>query len=412
MVEQISQTFDISRLRSTEFITNPHSILHELRNTAPIIYVEMYGIGTWWLSRYNDVTSCLSDPRLFQMAPRLMVASIFTLPDEQQEQFDRLVKIMSKWLLAINPPEHTRLRHLLSPYFSPAALQQLRPRIEKIVDSLLARLQDRGKFDLIADFAYPLPAIAIGEIIGVPEEKQELIIRCSDLIASELGLKASLQGLEATQQASIELTEYLRELLGERRKNPREDLLSAIARSQTEGEVLSDDEILAECHMLLFAGHETTRYLIRNGVATLLKHPKQLQLLREHPELMRSAIEEILRYESPLFATSRVVAADTDFCGQPMQKDQVVLSLIAAANRDPAQFENPDCFDIAREPNKHIAFGGGSHFCLGANLARMEAEIAFHKLFEQMPNLHLAPESEKDLATFGLRHLNSLFLSC
>lgn len=208
MVEQISPTFDTSRLKSREFIKNPHPLLHELRKRAPIIYVEMYGIGAWWLSRYHDATSCLSDPRLFQMAPRLMVASIFTLPDEQQQQFDRLVKIMSKWLLAINPPEHTRLRHLLNPYFSPASLQQLRPRIEKIVDALIDRLQAQvqaqGKFDAIADFAYPLPAIAIGEIIGIPEEKQELIIRCSDLIASELGLKVSLPGLEATQQATIE----------------------------------------------------------------------------------------------------------------------------------------------------------------------------------------------------------------
>jgi len=403
------QIFDTSRLTSPEFVRNPYPVLRELRDRSPVLYVEMYGTSAWWLLRYEDVTSCLGNHRLFRMDPKLMVASVFNLPKLWQKQFDPLVNIMSKWLLAINPPEHTYLRQMMSHSFTVATLERMRSRIEQIVDLLLDRVEKKGQFDLIRDLAYPLPAAVISEIIGVAEEKQDLIIRCSDLIVSELGLKASQKGLHKTQQASLELTDYLRRLLTERRKHPGDDLLSMATQAEVEGQRLSDDEILAECHMLLFAGHETTRYLIRNGVVTLMRHPEQLQLLKQHPELMKAAVEEVLRYESPLFSTSRVVATDTGIYGQAMKQGQVVMAVLAAANRDPAQFEEPDRFDIRRDRVKQVAFGGGIHFCLGANLARLEAEIAFQKLFERLPNLSFTT-GDRDEALV-LRHTASLPLN-
>ena len=388
---------------------NPYPILREMREVEPVVHVEMSGVGSWWLLRYGDVTSCLSNHRLFQMDPKLMVAPVLELPRLWQRQFAPLVKIMSKWLLAINPPEHTYLRHMMSQYFTIASLEQLRSRIREIVVFLLDRVQEKGQFDLIKDLAYPLPAAVISEIMGVSEEKRELIIRCSDLIVSELGLKVSPQGLAETQRVSLELTDYLRGLLAERRRNPGDDLLSMAAQAEVDGEAIGDDEILAECHMLLFAGHETTRYLIRNGVVTFLRHSEQLTLLRRQPQLMKSAVEEVLRYESPLFSTSRVVAEDTDLYGKLMKKGEVVLLVLAAANRDPERFEAPDRFDIGRDRIKQLAFGGGVHFCLGANLARMEAEIAFQELFQRMPNLQFASEDEGHALV--LQHADSLLLS-
>jgi cytochrome P450 len=382
-----------------EFVADPYPTYHRLRAEDPVHHSPL---GFWVLTRYPDVMGMLRDPRLIKEPIAAFVAARFGMavpPGLGLSMLDR------------DPPDHTRLRGLVSKAFTPKALESLRPHIQQIVDDLLAHAAGKGRMDLIEEFAYPLPVRVICEMLGVPVADHERfkqwgldIARGLDAIMlppeSEVA-KRSMAGRHA-------LAAYFRELIAERRAAPRDDMLSALIAAEEAGDKLNEEELLATCILLLVAGHETTVNLIGNGTLALLRHPDQLRKLRENPGLIGSAVEELLRYDGPVQRTARIPSEDVTIGGQTIGKGEMVMPFLGAADRDPAQFQDPDRLDITRSDNRHIAFGMGIHFCLGAPLARMEGQIALNTLVQRLPKLGLAtdrPEFRQSLTLRGLQTL-------
>jgi len=382
-----------------EFVADPYPTYHRLRAEDPVHHSPL---GFWVLTRYADVMAMLRDPRLIKEPIAAFVAARFGIavpPGLGLSMLDR------------DPPDHTRLRGLVSKAFTPKALESQRPHIQQIVDDLLAHAGGKGKMDLIEEFAYPLPVRVICEMLGVPVKDHERfkawgldIARGLDAIMlppdSEVG-RRSMAGRHA-------LAAYFRELIAERRAAPQDDMLSALIAAEEAGDKLNEEELLATCILLLVAGHETTVNLIGNGTLALLRHPDQLRKLREHPGLIGTAVEELLRFDGPVQRTARIPSEDVTIGGQTIGKGEMVMPFLGAADRDPAQFRDPDRLDITRTDNRHIAFGMGIHFCLGAPLARMEGQIAINTLVQRLPKLGLAtdrPEFRQSLTLRGLRTL-------
>jgi len=382
-----------------EFVADPYPTYHRLRAEDPVHHSPL---GFWVLTRYADVMAMLRDPRLTKEPIAAFVAARFGIavpPGLGLSMLDR------------DPPDHTRLRGLVSKAFTPKALESLRPHIQQIVDDLLAHAAGKGRMDLIEEFAYPLPVRVICEMLGVPVKDHERfkawgldIARGLDAIMlppdSEVG-RRSMAGRHA-------LADYFRELIAERRAAPQDDMLSALIAAEEAGDKLNEEELLATCILLLVAGHETTVNLIGNGTLALLRHPDQLRKLRENPGLIGTAVEELLRYDGPVQRTARIPSEDVTIGGQTIGKGEMVMPFLGAADRDPAQFRDPDRLDITRADNRHIAFGIGIHFCLGAPLARMEGQIAINTLVQRLPKLGLAtdrPEFRQSLTLRGLRTL-------
>jgi cytochrome P450 len=363
-------------------------------------------LGFWVLTRYEDVVGVLRDPRFAKEAIAAFVAKRLGVEATTGIGISMLDR---------DPPDHTRLRGLVSKAFTPKVVEGLRPRIRQIVDGLLDRAEDRHAMDLIEDFAYPIPVVVICEMLGVPVEDHERFRGWSLDLAR--GLDATLLGpqsdLAARATASRRaLADYFRELIAERRAAPRGDLLSALIAAEEAGDKLSENELWATCILLLVAGHETTVNLLGNGTLALLRHPDQLQALRRSPRLIGSAIEELLRYDAPAQRTGRMPNTDVELGGKAIPKGALVLGLIGAANRDPAHFPDPDRLDLARADNRHLAFGWGIHFCLGAPLARAEAQAAIATLASRLPGLALAtatPEWREASALRGLKALPVTF---
>jgi len=296
-------------------------------------------------------------------------------------------------MLFRDPPDHTRLRALVSKAFTPKVIENMRSHIQDIVNRVLDRVQGAGRMDVIADLAYPLPVTVICEMLGVPTEDQGAIRQWSADVAQSLdaiGLPTDAEIVTRGRAARRELGEYFRRLLPERRRQPREDLLSLLIAAEEQGDKLTEGELLATCVLLFIAGHETTVNLIGNGLLALLRNPAELARLRTDSTLLQSAIEELLRYDSPVQRTARITNTDVVIDGQTITKGSMVVAAIGAANRDPAHFTDPDRLDIGRRDNRHVAFGFGIHFCLGAPLARVEGQIALGTLLRRMPNLALA----------------------
>jgi cytochrome P450 len=373
-----------------QFREDPYPLYRYLHAAAPVQWNDV--LGAWTLARYADVVESLTDPRF--SADRTA---------EPPEGYT-----VAKSMLVSDPPDHTRLRALVQKAFTPRMVEQLRPRIAAIVRELNDRVVSRGgQFDVIADLAYPLPVVVIAELLGVPPEDREtfrdwsadLAASLDPLVSADLALRAteSRRGLHA----------YLRSIIAERRRAPRSDLISALVAVEERGDILSEPELVVMCNLLLIAGHETTVNLIGNGVLALLRNPDQLALLRASPELIGLAVEELLRFDSPVQLTGRLVSEPLEMGGQRIEAGQFVLPLLGAANRDPLQFSEPDRLDLTRTPNPHVGFGRGIHFCLGAPLARVEAQIAISALVQRFPKLELAgPPIRRDQITLrGLRSL-------
>ncbi|HET9856191.1 MAG TPA: cytochrome P450 [Methylomirabilota bacterium] len=385
------------------FVADPYPTYHRLRAEDPVHHSPL---GFWVLTRYPDVMAMLRDPRLIKEPIAAFVAARFGMaappPGLGLSMLDR------------DPPDHTRLRGLVSKAFTPKALERLRPHIQKIVDELLAGAAGKGQMDLIEEFAYPLPVRVICEMLGVPVRDHERfkvwgldIARGLDAIMlppdSEVG-RRSISGRRA-------LADYFRELIAERRAAPRDDMLSALIAAEEAGDKLNEEELLATCILLLVAGHETTVNLIGNGTLALLRHPDQLQKLRENPGLIGTAVEELLRFDGPVQRTARIPSEDLTIGGRTILKGEMVMPFLGAADRDPAQFPDPDRLDITRADNRHIAFGMGIHFCLGAPLARMEGQIAINTLLARLPKLALATEQPQFRQSLTLRGLQALPVS-
>jgi cytochrome P450 len=385
-----------------EMRVDPYPTYARLRASGPV-YIDPP--GGWFLARHADVHRVLRDPCFGRDGTGAAIEAVFG-PGPVQQSF-------SRWMLFMDPPHHTRLRALAAKAFTPRAVEQVRPQIQRIVDGLLDPLEERGVLDLIADLAYPLPVMVISELLGVPVDDRDRFHDWSAAIAQSLDVltKRGPDVVARANAAALALTEYFRQLVDARRQQPRDDLLSALVAAEEGGLRLSEEELLATCVLLFFAGHETTVNLIGNGMFALLRHPDQLATLRAEPALIGSAIEELLRYDGPVQRTGRVALADVEIGGSVIRRGERVSVLLGAANRDPDRFAEPDRLDIARGDNHHLAFGGGIHYCLGAPLARVEAQVAIETLLRRLPGLGLRTDTPTWRDNLVLRGLTALPLA-
>jgi cytochrome P450 len=388
------------------FKADPYPTYSELRSSAPVHRITLPdGRGVWLVTRHEDVLAVFKDERFVKNWRKV-------LTPEQLAQIPPIPEVMeplSANMLDTDPPDHRRLRALVSKAFTPRLIEHMRPRVQEIADTLLDAVQDRGEMDLIDDYAFLLPITVIAELLGVPAEDRNSFREWSDAAVSGDTSREHLEKvLIPNMQAFID---YLRQMFEEKRRNPAEDLVSALVRAEEAGDQLSEDELLGMVFLLLVAGHETTVNLIGNGVLALLQHPDQLEKLRADPSLIRDAVEELLRFDGPVeTSTERFAREDVRIGETVIPRGEMVLVVIAAADRDPDRFPDPDALDITRSDNKHLAFGKGIHHCLGAPLARMEGQIAISTLLRRMPELRLkgSPESLSWRSGMVLRGLQGL----
>lgn len=338
----------------------------------------------WCLSGYADVSLALRDKRFVREWDNAKPAGLGTTANPRPEPppfIKAFLSGMNSTMLFRDPPAHTRLRTLINKAFTPVAIESLRPRITDLVDYLLQPFMSGSQVDLIGDFALPLPVMVIGEMLGVAVTDRDVFKSWSIRIARALDATlASPQVLQEAAEAYRDLSLYLKDVIAERRQNPREDILTNLIRAEEDGQRLSEQELLSSCVLLLIAGHETTTNLIGNGFWTLHRHASARDLWANHPELGPAAVEEVLRFEPPVQRTMRYVSEPVQLDDVGLQRGDSVYLLLAAANRDPSVFQNPDSFDITRKPNRHLSFVAGIHFCLGAPLARLEGDIALTRL--------------------------------
>jgi cytochrome P450 len=363
---------------SAEMRRNPFPFYDRYRAASPVLYLEPYDF--WMIFDYDGVKRTLEDHATF--------SSSAVSPGSSGQPLN--------WLIFKNPPRHARLRALVACAFTPRVVANLEERIRQISQELLNENLARGEMDLAADYSVPLPLMVIAELLGIPPRDRPQFKRWSDAILNlaetVIDSKESAPAAQEYGITTAEMDSYLKEVLRDRHQSPQEDLLSKLAQAEVEGEKLTHAEILGFFQLLLLAGSETTINLINNAVLCLLEHPDQFARLRQHQELLPTAIEEVLRYRSPLQAVFRQTRCTVEIHGQPIPAGKLVLPLIGSANRDPYHFEDAHCFNISREPNPHIAFGHGIHFCLGAALSRLEARIALVDILTRMPNIELASD--------------------
>jgi pimeloyl-[acyl-carrier protein] synthase len=398
-------------LRSAGTLDNPYPIYSLLRAVRPVLQIpvpDYEGPGVWLLTRYRDVHTVLRDPRF--SADRLK-APLLRDNLERVPAFIRQSAVGLRTMLVMDPPDHTRVRKLVNKAFTPRRIAQLRGRIEQIVDDSLEEMARAGRTDLIHDLAEPLPAIVIAELLGVPAEDHRKFRAWSTRLIAAIGA-ATLEARQREASAAAEsILGYLSDAIAARRREPRDDLISAMIHAQEASDVLSDEELLATCNLLLLAGHETTTNLIGNGMLALLREPDELARLRADPSLLPTAVEELLRFDGPVQATVRVALEDVDFGEHVIPAGSLVLISIGAANHDPEVFVDPNRLDVGRDPNPHLAFGFATHFCMGAPMARLEGQVAFASLIERFPKLSLVDEAPEYRPNPILRGLKSLELS-
>lgn len=385
MSQDTIDTFD-SLLLTPKYLTDPYAIFRDLRTNDPVHWSER--MNGWVVTRYEDVKIALQDTRL--ISGQRLRSYMGQFPDIIQKKMEPLYNNYTKWLVMMDPPNHTRLRALVNKAFTPRMVEGLRPLVQKLNNELFESFEDAGRMDIIKGLAYPLPASVISEMLGIPpEDRQQFNLWADDMTAFLGSGRPKVDLAEAALKSVGELTRYFLPIVTERREEPKQDLISILVGVEEEGQKITVDEILAMCIFLLVAGHETTMALISNGLLALLSHPDQFDKLKEDPELVDSAVEEFLRYESPLQHQIRIADEDLEIRGKTIKQGQRVVLMLGAANRDPEVFPNPDQLDICRNPNKHLAFGLGKHFCIGAPLARLEGHMVFTDILHRFPTLQL-----------------------
>ncbi len=357
---------------SNSVINYPYDTYDRMREKDPVHRMRL--IDAWALTRYEDVDMVLRDHRRFLK------------DDETRDEY--------RSMLYSNPPDHTRLRSLVSKAFTPRAVAELQPRIQRMVDEMLDDLQGRDRFDLMEGFAFPLPVTVIAEMLGVPPDDMDRFEGWSNDISLSIEPVLTDEQVQRIQTATEELFEYFEGIMDQRRAVPQDDMITALMNAEQEGDKLTHEELLETLMLLLVAGNETTRNLIGNGTLALLRNQDQLQRLRDNPDMLDSAINEMLRYDSPVQIDGRIVREEVEIDGNLIRPGQGVICAIGAANRDPAVFASPNTFDIGRREKSHISFGRGIHHCLGAPLAMLEGRIAFSALLDRFPSMRLVAEPE------------------
>jgi cytochrome P450 len=372
--------------RKPEIMADPYPAFAEMRAQNPVAWSPI--LKGWLLTRYSDVRAALFDTRL--SADRI-TPFMESLPPARRMALSGLERILTRWAVFVDPPAHTRLRGLMNTAFTPRAIESLQPRIQAIVDRLIDAVMPAGRMDLIADFAYPLPATVIAGMLGVPDEDVERFKSWSDNLAAFVGgAQATPSKYERAAYGLSEMDAYFRAIVRDRRgAKARDDIIGGLVAAEEDGRALSEDELVATAVLILFAGHETTANLIGNGLLALLKHPGEIARLRAQPQLAATAIEELLRYDSPAASVTRVAKQTVEYGGRRIAAGDRLFLMINSANRDGEQFPDPDRLDIGRAENRHIAFGYGPHYCIGAPLARLEGQIAFTRLLARLGDIVL-----------------------
>lgn len=378
--------------------SNPYPIYHFIRDQEPVHHAPD---GSWVLTRYDHSAALLRDPRFSTNPARLTEG-----PDAAA--MGPIRQVGSSLMMFLDPPDHTRLRSLVSQAFTPRMVESLRPRIQLLVDELLDAVVEQGEMDVLGDLAYPLPTVVICELLGVPPEDRERFKGWSADASRLLDGYLDQAALDKGMVAGMYLFQYFTDLVEARRTDPRDDLLSALLAAESAGDKLTHAELLSTATLLFVAGFETTMNLLGNGTLALLRNPDQLARMRDDPSLVRSGVEELLRYDSPVHVTARIAKENVALGGFTIREGEQAVAILGAANRDPEQFPYPDRLDVARTPNRHLAFGGGPHFCLGAALARLEGQIAFGTMLRRLPDLELVTGEPTYRDHYVIRGLNEL----
>ncbi|MCC8962357.1 cytochrome P450 [Bradyrhizobium sp. Pear76] len=389
---------------------DPFPLFAQLRENDPVHWSS--AMKAWVVTRYEDV-KCVAVVNSDMSADRL--APFFAaVPAESRTSYTGLMTYLGNWMVFRDPPEHTRLRRLFTKAFTSRSVKALEPNVEQIVGLLFEEMERKsasgGAVDWIADFAYPLPATVMMDLLGVPREHLLQVKHWSDDIALFIGTsRATADKYLRAEAGAKAMADYFRGIVAQRAADPRDDIISQMVLAREEQEALSSDEVIATCILLLFAGHETTTNLLGNGLYYTMRSPEQWERVKDDSSLVDSAVEEWLRYDGPSGALARVITADVEFGSRQLRKGQRLFAFINAANRDPEQFPDADRFDAGRSPNAHLTFGHGIHFCLGAQLARLEGQIALRSLIERFPRIALAtaiaPEWKDSLILRGMQSL-------
>ncbi|MGH8645092.1 MAG: cytochrome P450 [Gammaproteobacteria bacterium] len=370
----------------TAFLGNPYPTYHALRDAGPIHWSEEFFGGAWLLTRHADVEMVLRDPRFSAQRTGGWVKD----REAARGELDGFQRLFARALLFLDAPDHSRIRKVLNAGFRPDVLQRLVPHIEQVVAELLDQVEPTAGFDFMQAIARPLPVRVIATLMGIETAEHDNFMAWSDDLAAFIGApQPTREQARRAQVSLLAMSRYFEALLPLRRGAPGDDLVSRLVQAEAAGEIQGGAELLAQCAMLLFAGHETTRNLLGNGLQALLSHPVQWQRLQQAPELLPGAVRELLRYDSPVQYTGRRVATDLKLQGQWLRRGDLVVPLIGAANRDPARYAQPDELDIARRDGSSLSFGSGPHVCIGAALTRMEAEIVFSHMLRRWPELRL-----------------------
>ena len=390
-----------------EFQADPHPVWSRLRAEAPIYPRKLPdGRHTWIVTRHRDCVAVLRDPDC--SAEKFPSEVLQRLAADPNAPFTVIARTVLGMMLVKDDPDHARLRGLVNKAFTPRVVSELRPRVQTIADELLDAAALRGDLDAIADLGMPLPIIVIAELLGVPLEDRAHLKRWSDKLVTFLDGTIREKGLADAATACVEMRAYMDQVFESRRSAPRDDLISRLIAAREVEDRLSDDELFGTVVLILAAGHETTTNLIGNGLYTLLRHPVELARLRARPELIGPAVEELLRFEGPVALTSRNPKRDYELDGRRISKDDEISLVLAAANRDPGVFAEPDRLDLSRGENRHLSFGFGAHFCLGASLARLEGQIALGSIVARFPGMKLSSDSVVWKPGIVLRGLASL----